>query len=265
MKRELIVFLAAVTVSAVMMTGCGQSESGSSSETKAFVQVTTVSETQTDTGAVQQFDADVKKTESSVREKSLSGGWAVQAEAAPIVSKEQKDEFVKSKGSFDTLDMEPVALLGEDADGAGYAYLCLDKTVDENPVSTWDVAVTQRNADGNLKLNSIIEIHPENIKTVESSGEELTGSWKTASIKEGAVLEDELKAALDSVIKKEYVPIAVLGTQIVSGTNYILLIQEQVDGKPVNYVIKLYVDLQGNAELTEEAIFDLDNYLSIDS
>ena len=103
----------------------------------------------------------------------------------------------------------------------------------------------------------------EELSDLESAGDELDGSWQTVEITEGAVLEDELKTALDGVMTKEYVPIAVLGTQVVSGTNYVLLVQEKEGDKPVNYVVELSVDAEGKAELTKEAVFDLNYYLSI--
>ena len=160
--------------------------------------------------------------------------------------------------------MEPVALLAQQVVKGTYsAFLCLDTTVADNPVTTWDIAVTYTDLYGKAKLTSIIEVHPDNVKTAESAGEALVDSWETVEITEGAVLEDSLKEALDSVMTKEYTPITVLGTQVVSGTNYVLLVQEKEDGKPVNYVVELNVDSEGKAELVKEAVFDLNYYLSI--
>ena len=118
---------------------------------------------------------------------------------------------------------------------------------------------------GKAKLTSIIEVHPENVKTVESEGEELDGAWKTVEITEGVALDDDLKTALDSVMTDDYTPIAVLSAQVVSGTNYVLLVQKKDGDTPVNYAVELTVDSEGKAELTKEGIFDLNYYLSITS
>ena len=200
------------------------------------------------------------------RMKALMTYGAVNEDAKPIVTDEQKEEFEKAINSFDSLSMEPVALLGEQVTaGTNYAYLCLDKTNSGTPVTSWDIAVTYSDFYGKAKLTSIIEVHPENVKTVESEGEELDGAWKTVEITEGVALDDDLKTALDSVMTDDYTPIAVLSAQVVSGTNYVLLVQKKDGDTPVNYAVELTVDSEGKAELTKEGIFDLNYYLSITS
>lgn len=244
MKRIIAVLLSALVLSTAVMTGCGQSSSSSSSQSSAATEKTATSATSA--------------------ESSVAGGWNIDADVKPVVTKEQNEEFRKSINSFDTLNMEPVALLAQQVVKGTYsAFLCLDTTVADNPVTTWDIAVTYTDLYGKAKLTSIIEVHPDNVKTAESAGEALVDSWETVEITEGAVLEDSLKEALDSVMTKEYTPITVLGTQVVSGTNYVLLVQEKEDGKPVNYVVELNVDSGGKAELVKEAVFDLNYYLSI--
>lgn len=260
MKRIIAAVLSILTISAAVMSGCGQGQSSGSSQGQSSASNNSTSSVSSQTSG---SSAD-SKSDSSSAESSVSGGWTVNEEAKPIVTKEQDEEFKKAINSFDTLTMEPVALLAQQVvKGTNYAYLCLDKTVSDNPLTTWDIAVTFSDLYGKAKLTSIIEVHPNNVKTVESAGDELDGSWQTVEITEGTVLGDELKSALDGVMKKEYVPIAVLGTQVVSGTNYVLLVQEKEGDKPVNYVVELSVDAEGKAELTKEAVFDLNYYLSI--
>lgn len=262
MKRIIAVLLSALVLSTAVMTGCGQSSSSSSSQSSAATEKTATSATSA--ASSKSSGSESSKTDSSAEESSVAGGWNIDEDVKPVVTKEQNEEFRKSINSFDSLNMEPVALLAQQVVKGTYsAFLCLDTTVADNPVTTWDIAVTYTDLYGKAKLTSIIEVHPDNVKAAESAGEALVDSWETVEITEGAVLEDSLKEALDSVMTKEYTPITVLGTQVVSGTNYVLLVQEKEDGKPVNYVVELNVDSEGKAELVKEAVFDLNYYLSI--
>ena len=69
---------------------------------------------------------------------------------------------------------------------------------------------------------------------------------------------DEAKAALDKASETltgaEFDPIALVGTQVVAGTNYRLLCKETAtvpDAESFYTIIDIYADLNGNAELTE--------------
>ena len=242
MKRIIALILSALTVSAVILSGCGGNSSGSSSSKAQSSADNSSAASSQSSGS----GSEATQNGGSSSESSISGGVTVNEDAKPIVTDEQKEEFEKAINSFDSLSMEPVALLGEQVTaGTNYAYLCLDKTNSGTPVTSWDIAVTYSDFYGKAKLTSIIEVHPENVKTVESEGEELD--------------------ALDSVMTDDYTPIAVLSAQVVSGTNYVLLVQKKDGDTPVNYAVELTVDSEGKAELTKEGIFDLNYYLSITS
>ena len=252
MKRIIAVLLSSLMLSAAVMSGCGQSSKPSQAQSSA----------EKTTSA----PASSQSQNTDTTEAAVSGGWTIGTEIKPVVTESQKAEFEKSINSFDTLNMEPVALLAQQAvQGTNSAFLCLDKTTSGKSVTSWDVAVTYTDLYGKAKLTSIIEVHPENVRTVETPGEGLDDSWQTVEITEGLKLDDSLKEALDSVMTEDYVPVTVLGSQAVSGTNYILIVQEKKDGKPVNMVVELNVDAEGKAELVKEGVFDLNYYLSITS
>ena len=81
----------------------------------------------------------------------------------------------------------------------------------------------------------------------------VVGGW---TVTEGAALSDEAKAALDKALEGltgvSYEPVALLGTQVVSGTNYCILCQVTPvvpDAKPAWALVYVYADLEGNAEI----------------
>ncbi len=87
------------------------------------------------------------------------------------------------------------------------------------------------------------------------------GGWK---LTENGAITNEAQAALDKaldgLVGVRYVPVALLGTQLVSGTNYCILCEATVvypDAKPYYAIVTVYADLQGGAELRNIVALDL--------
>ena len=85
----------------------------------------------------------------------------------------------------------------------------------------------------------------------------LAGGWQVTADFE---LTDEQKAlfekGLEGLVGANYVPIALLGTQVVAGTNYCFLAQTTPvvpDANPVYTLVFLYQDLEGNVQLMNVA------------
>ena len=83
----------------------------------------------------------------------------------------------------------------------------------------------------------------------------MTGGWEIVPA-EGAVLPHEAVAALEKALEKmdgaSYVPVTLMATQIVAGTNYCILCQVTPvvpDTKPAWALVYVYADLEGNAEI----------------
>ncbi len=81
----------------------------------------------------------------------------------------------------------------------------------------------------------------------------VAGGWAVA---EDAALTDEQKAlfhkALEGLVGVDYEPIALLGAQVVAGTNYCFLAQAKVvypDAQPSYMLVYVYEDLEGNARI----------------
>ena len=85
----------------------------------------------------------------------------------------------------------------------------------------------------------------------------LLGGWEEA-IAEAGMLPEKAQAAFDKATEKldgaVYTPVALLGTQLVSGTNYCILCQiaslvPDPDPDPAWALVYIYADLDGNAEI----------------
>ena len=87
------------------------------------------------------------------------------------------------------------------------------------------------------------------------------GGW---TLTDDAALTDEAKGAFDKAMEGlvgvNYTPVALLGTQLVSGTNYCILCEATVvypDAQPYYAVVTVYQDLQGKAEVKNIVALDL--------
>jgi len=87
------------------------------------------------------------------------------------------------------------------------------------------------------------------------------GGWQTQT---DTTVTDEARAAFDKAMTElvgvNYVPVALLATQVVSGTNYCLLCQSTVvyPGAQMNYcLVYLYEDLDGKVEITNIVSLDI--------
>ena len=87
------------------------------------------------------------------------------------------------------------------------------------------------------------------------------GSWQLTD--DGAITDDAktaLEKATDGLLGASYSPVALLGTQLVSGTNYCFLCEKTVvypDAKPSYAIVSVYADLQGEAEILNIVAIDL--------
>ena len=85
----------------------------------------------------------------------------------------------------------------------------------------------------------------------------VTGGWAAVSGDTSLSANKKAKTAFDKATETltgmEYEPIAVLGTQVVAGTNYCILCRGRAtvpDAVPTVELVYIYEDLQGDAELT---------------
>ncbi len=81
----------------------------------------------------------------------------------------------------------------------------------------------------------------------------LLGGW---DLPEDAALEDETLAAFETaaegLLGVDYEPLALLGTQVVAGTNYCVLCRARVtapDATPYFALVYVYADLEGGAKI----------------
>ena len=93
----------------------------------------------------------------------------------------------------------------------------------------------------------------------------IAGAWEEAeSPVVTAGLQEKLDKALEGMVGANYTPVAYLGSQIVSGHNYLLLCRvAPVVADPVETyaIVQLYEDAEGNLQLVDTYDFGVETYL----
>lgn len=205
----------------------------------------------------------------TVATDTLDGGWQVNGEiTGNTLTPEEAEIFEKAAGD---LRYEPVALIGKQpVSGTNYAYLCKEDAVG----SAWDVAVIYQDLSGEARFVGANRIDLANIKTTSAETGLATGSWRVPAANDGLSLPGEADAVFDAAMVKlsegeggyALAPQALLGTQVVAGTNYLVLCLGMPLGTTEDlwnaYLLTIYQDLDGNVEVTSMKVLDVAYYAS---
>ncbi len=228
--NKYVAFSCAALLSASLFVGCASTNSSASSSS-----VSTSEQTQ-----------------------EVTGGWTNNAVISEVLSKEDQDRFVKAGAQ----ELVPVAVIGRQlVSGMNYAYLCWDGT-------NWYVQVVYENLEGEVSLGSKKLLDASNISTGAASDGELSGACtalvnrNTSALKPAEPFLALSAACLDANL--ELLPIALLATQVVSGTNYRFICgspKETGSDEGTLYVLDVYEDPQGKATITNQAILDINAYV----
>lgn len=199
-------------------------------------------------------EAEEPAAEEEVAEEApILGGWT-KAES-PVVPEDVKEAFEAATGELVGAEYEPVAFLEcQVVAGMNYLLLAKETIVVPDAVPTYSIVKIYKDAAGEASLAEVLNSEAEALAA--APGEEgLAGGWFAP---ESVEVTDEAKAALEKaagdLLGAEYEPVALLATQVVAGTNYEILCEitpvvPDAEGKYA--VVRVYEDLDGNAEITD--------------
>ena len=148
--------------------------------------------------------------------------------------------------------------------------LCEAATTTQQPETSYQMVIVYADLEGNAEITQIKEFdltaYVEGDST-EISAEKLAGGWEPAEDRSSVVIPQEAKDVFDKAAGNldgnELEPMALLGTQVVAGTNYAFLCfstlqtEETINGIQV---VTVYEDLDGNAEITNICTVDPADY-----
>ena len=199
--------------------------------------------------------------------QKLLGAWKVYDGTSETLSEGERALFDSAIETFD-VSYTPIAIIGTQVvAGTNYAYLC--RTADDG---AWAIVVVYVNLDGEAQVTNIADFDIDTLEVYEGvnpSFPGLAGGWTIQRSRTTELEPDEAAAAfgqaMDGYEGLEVTPIATLGTQLVSGTNYLILCSGTPDDANVNdlYLVQVYAPLSGDAELTSIDTLPLTPYVSI--
>ncbi len=188
----------------------------------------------------------------SSAEEHLLGGWTIAEQDAVVLPEEIQAAFDKVAVD-ENKDLVPVALVAQQVvSGTNDMILC--KNGDE-----YSMIVIYRDLDGNAELRTTVPFNLADYTQGESvvNIEPLAGGWAAHEEIAAIALPEEAKAAMEKALEgfvgSNVEPLALLGTQVVSGTNYAILCKVTPvvpDAVSKVQVVTVYADLDGNATIT---------------
>jgi hypothetical protein len=257
MKKIAAALASGALALSLVLAGC--SSQGAPSSTKATEEAT-------------QEDAQTKQapTTEGTGEQLIVGGWTVQTEAKNSLSKKQLALFGKAMQSLVGVSYEPICELATQVvAGTNHAYLAKGYVASEEPKEGWFIVTVYEDPEGNPTVGMISEVDIAHLQTASGPmADGLMGAWSVVEPGKTELLPKEAADAFAKASKDykdaELQPLATVATQVVSGTNYLVLCNGQgaSDSARSIYAVVVYADLKGNAEFTSVDYLNLLPYVS---
>lgn len=180
----------------------------------------------------------------------ISGGWALpDGDMSIEKNPEAKAAIEKALGVITGADYEPLALLGTQVvAGTNYCILCRVTYVVPDAQPGMQLVYVYEDLSGNAEITGMKEL----------IGEQLCGGFTAAdgdiSIDKNPDVKAAFEKAMETITGMSYEPVAYLGSQVVAGTNYLILCKATATIPHADTNISLvtvYHDLQGNSEAIE--------------
>ena len=182
----------------------------------------------------------------------IAGGWT--RADSPVITEEQAAIFEKALEGLTGADYEAVAYLASQVvAGTNHLFLVRVKPVVPDPVEKYALVSIYEDLDGNAEILEVID------SDIETNINGMMGGWQAA---ESPVVPEDVAEALmtakEGLTGADFEPVALAGTQLVSGKNYMILCESTIapiEPERSYAMITLYIDLQGNAEITDSPAF----------
>ena len=202
---------------------------------------------------------------------AATGSWKINTKVGTYLSKADKKVFDKAVKGMKGVTYTPVLKLAEKTvNGKNYAFLCTAKAVTKSPKYSWKVLLINASSSGEvelLKVNSFSYKNPKTRSTPYKTSS--TGSWvysKQGKTSKG--LPSGAQAAFNKAVKNldgmSLTALALLSTQVVSGTNYRFLCRGNtvtLGSVSCLYVVDVYKNAKGKCKISRCDVLNLPAYL----
>lgn len=219
-------------------------------------------------GSSDQTSENTSETETS---EPVAGGWELFDNKTNVLPEDVQASFDKASETFTGSELKPVAYVASQVvAGTNYMILCEAATTTEQPKTSYQMVIVYADLEGKAEITQMKEFdltaYVEGDST-EISAEKLAGGWEPAEDRSSVVIPQEAKDVFDKAAGNldgnELEPMALLGTQVVAGTNYAFLCFSTLQTEETIHgiqVVTVYEDLDGNAEIINICTVDPADY-----
>ncbi|MBR5996337.1 MAG: hypothetical protein IK026_07185 [Eubacteriaceae bacterium] len=184
----------------------------------------------------------------------IDGGWT--KADSPVITNDFKKVFEKAISELDGVDYTPIAYLASQVvAGTNHCVLCKATPVVPDAKTTYSIVCIYEDLEGNATVTEVIASDAD----APSAEGGIVGGWsETESLEMTDDAETAFEKACETLTGAEYTPVALLGTQVVAGTNYRIICESRpsVPSDECGYVIvTVYADLEGNAKIIDTIEF----------
>ena len=214
----------------------------------------------------------------TAQKEESDGSWTAADNPAADLPEEVQKAFDKAletlTGSYN--EVIPVAYIGRQiVSGTNHAVLCRVTYADEKTPVGFVVLAVYEDLEGNAGILSSEEFNIADFCTGDEATDEnakadpLAGGWQTPEQITAAEIPEEaekaFKKAVEGLTGNELTPMALLGTQVVAGTNYAFLCHSKLataDPAESIQLVIVYEDLEGNATIAGISNVDVSRYVN---
>ncbi|MBQ6451874.1 MAG: hypothetical protein IJJ29_08135 [Solobacterium sp.] len=200
------------------------------------------------------------------------GAWEVFGDAFDkTLADPDKEHFAAAMEGLTGVGYTPIAVLARQVvSGENTAFLALGTQVTAEADKAFYVVTVYTNTEGKSSVTVIKAIDLTDIHAVEEApAADLLGGWTVEGHgRPGSLTAESEKAlqdALSGMAGVRMMPVTLLGSQVVSGMNYMYLLtgsQTASDTEDKIYVAEVYVNTEGKAETTVLKLLDLLYYVT---
>ncbi len=186
------------------------------------------------------------------------------------ITDETFDIFEKAKENYTTMELDAIALLGEQVvAGENYMFLAKGYQKGDQENATYKTVTIYNDFENKATITNVKDFDYTKYvnENLDNNKEILTGGWYVNPKIKEVELEEKVQKAFDNAASTltgiTFKPIAVLGEQKASGTNYAILCYggaSYESSKLGVYIITLYEDLRGTQEIISHAYVNLSDY-----
>lgn len=200
-------------------------------------------------------------------DEMLAGGWTIN-DTIPEIN---EFYFDQARKKIVGATYSPLFILGtQPVGGENVMYLTYKTNVTPDAAPEFKMVTVFKDVDENVEAE-IINVADFNITDyLDDNGsttpDGLMGGWKDETLLPNMLSDEDnavFEKAMEGLVGVGYTPVVKLASQVVAGTNFAFLaVGTTVTAEPVShlYIVKVYNDLQGNAEVTNICGLDLSKF-----